>query len=187
MFSDQDTPQGKIQAHDLLLLAVERYFAQATVSDGSSVHKTLLPPIYLQRPGHSLTIVGFERRSDSYCNLVVLDPVYATSPAMHKLIGRKNIKSGRPEVMHAYRRGPAHLRKFAAFEILMSVSSHLLYCSHLTKADSQLHHHYSPLGMYEDSHPFRSASRLTHRYPDAIYPHISEHICITRCSCAIIR
>ncbi|XPS99270.1 hypothetical protein M3J09_008449 [Ascochyta lentis] len=118
MFSDQDTPDGKIQAHDSLLLAVERYFAQAAVSDGSSVRKTRLPPIYLQRPGHSLTIVGFERRSDSYCNLVVLDPVYATSPAMHKLIGRKNIKSSRPEVMHAYRRGPAHLRKFAAFEIL---------------------------------------------------------------------
>lgn len=119
MFSDQGTPQGKIQAHDLLLLAVERYFTQAAVNDGSSVHKTLLPPIYLQRPGHSITIVGFERRSDSYCNLVVLDPVYATSPAMHKLIGRRNIKSARPEIMHAYRRGPAHLRKFAAFEILV--------------------------------------------------------------------
>ncbi|UPX12498.1 uncharacterized protein EKO05_0003043 [Ascochyta rabiei] len=118
MFSDQDTPHGKVQAHDSLLLAVERYFTQAAVSDGSNVHKTLLPPIYLQRPGHSLTIVGFERRSESYCNLVVLDPVYATSPAMHKLIGRKNIKSSRPEVMHAYRRGPAHLKKFAAFEIL---------------------------------------------------------------------
>ena len=119
MFSDQDTPHGKVQAHDLLLHAVERYFVQAAMDDGSRVHKTLLPPIYLQRPGHSITIVGFERRSDSYCNLVVLDPVYATSPAMHKLIGRKNIKSARPEVMHAYRRGPAHLRKFAAFEILL--------------------------------------------------------------------
>ena len=119
IFSDQKLPHGKVQAHESLLLAVERYFAQAAVNDGSSVHKTLLPPIYLQRPGHSVTIVGFERRSESYCNLVVLDPVYATSPAMHKLIGRKNIKSSRPEVMHAYRRGPAHLRKFAAFEILM--------------------------------------------------------------------
>src|SRR5690349_12411452 len=121
MFSDQDTSKGRIQAHDSLLLAVERYFTQAAVSDGSSVHKTLLPPIYLQRPGHSITIVGFERRSDNCCNLVVLDPVYVTSPAMHKLIGRKNIKSARPEVLHAYRRGPSHLRKFAAFEILMSV------------------------------------------------------------------
>ncbi|KAJ4339457.1 hypothetical protein N0V87_003155 [Didymella glomerata] len=127
MFSDQKPPHGRLQAHDLLLLAVERYFAQAAVSDGSSVHKTLLPPIYLQRPGHSITIVGFERRSESYCNLVVLDPVYATSPAMHKLIGRKNIKSSRPEVMHAYRRGPAHLRKFAAFEILMLTATPPLF------------------------------------------------------------
>ncbi|KAF2999216.1 hypothetical protein E8E13_001127 [Curvularia kusanoi] len=127
MFSDQDTSHGKVQAHDLLLLAVERYFAQAAVSDGSSVHKTLLPPIYLQRPGHSITVVGFERRSDSYCNLVVLDPVYSTSPAMHKLIGRKNIRSARPEVMHAYRRGPSHLRKFAAFEILMLTATPPLF------------------------------------------------------------
>ncbi|KAJ4310428.1 hypothetical protein N0V94_008455 [Neodidymelliopsis sp. IMI 364377] len=127
MFSDQDTPHGKVQAHDLLLLAAERYFARAAVDDGSSVHKTLLPPIYLQRPGHSLTIVGFERRSDNYCNLVVLDPVYATSPAMHKLIGRKNIKSARPEVMHAYRRGPAHLRKFAAFELLILTATPPLF------------------------------------------------------------
>ncbi|KAJ4988714.1 peptidase family C78 [Stagonosporopsis vannaccii] len=127
MFTDQDTPQGKAQAHELLLLAVERYFVQAAISDGSNVHKTLLPPIYLQRPGHSITIVGFERRSDSYCNLVVLDPVYATSPAMHKLIGRKNIKSARPEVMHAYRRGPTHLRKFAAFEILILTATPPLF------------------------------------------------------------
>ncbi|OSS45394.1 hypothetical protein B5807_10225 [Epicoccum nigrum] len=127
MFSDQDTSKGRIQAHDSLLLAVERYFTQAAVSDGSSVHKTLLPPIYLQRPGHSITIVGFERRSDNYCNLVVLDPVYVTSPAMHKLIGRKNIKSARPEVLHAYRRGPSHLRKFAAFEILMLTATPPLF------------------------------------------------------------
>ncbi|KAF3046170.1 hypothetical protein E8E11_004006 [Didymella keratinophila] len=127
MFSDTKLPHGKVHAHDHLLLAVERYFAQAAVSDGSGVHKTLLPPIYLQRPGHSLTIVGFERRSESYCNLVVLDPVYATSPAMHKLIGRKNIKSSRPEVMHAYRRGPAHLRKFAAFEILILTATPPLF------------------------------------------------------------
>lgn len=114
-----DIKERKINAHELLLDAIERYFAQAAVEDGSNVYKTLLPPIYLQQPGHSLTIVGFERRRDGACNLVVFDPTYSTSPAMHKLLGRKNIRTARPEVLHAYRRGRHVLRKHAAFEILM--------------------------------------------------------------------
>lgn len=116
-----DNKEHKIEAHVTLLNAIECYFAQAAVKDGSNVYKTLLPPIYLQQPGHSITIIGFERRRDGICNLVVLDPMYSSSPAMHKLLGRKNIHSARPEVLHAYRRGPRQLRKHAAFEILMSV------------------------------------------------------------------
>jgi hypothetical protein len=106
-------------AHELLLAAMERYFSRAAASDGSKVYKTLLPPIYLQQPGHSLTIVGFERRYDGTCNLVVFDPMYNTSPAMHKLVGRKNIRTARPEVMYAYRRSAEKLKKHAAYEILM--------------------------------------------------------------------
>jgi hypothetical protein len=117
MFSD--LKDRKIDAHEILLDAVERYFAQAAVKDGSNVFKTLLPPIYLQQPGHSLTIIGFERRRDGACNLVVFDPMYSTSPAMHKLLGRKNIRTHRAEVLHAYRRGTAQLRKHGMFEILM--------------------------------------------------------------------
>ncbi|KAF1851065.1 DUF1671-domain-containing protein [Cucurbitaria berberidis CBS 394.84] len=117
MFSDDK--DRKKEAHELLLAAIERYFAQAAVSDGSNIYKTLLPPIYLQQPGHSLTIVGFERRRDGYCNLMIFDPVYSTSPAMQKLVGRKNIQTARPEVLHAYRRGTRQLKKHAAFEVLM--------------------------------------------------------------------
>jgi hypothetical protein len=117
MFSDNR--DGSVEAHDSLFAAIQTYFAQAAVSDGSNVYKTLLPPIYLQQPGHSITIVGFERRRDGRCNLMVFDPMYSTSPAMHKLIGRKDIKSPRPEVLYAYRRMAKQLRKHAAFEILM--------------------------------------------------------------------
>lgn len=115
-----DSADGETEAHEQLLLAVESYFAQAAVSiDGSNVYKTLLPPIYLQQPGHSLTIVGFERRKDGSCNLMTFDPMYHTSPAMHRLIGRKNIRTHRPEVMAAYRRGGRQLRKHDSFEVLM--------------------------------------------------------------------
>ena len=115
-----DSPDGQIEAHEQLLYAVESYFAQAAVKgDGSSVSKTLLPPIYLQQPGHSITIIGFERRKDGSCNLIVFDPMYHTSPAMHGLIGRKNIRTHRPEVLQAYRRGAKQLGKHASFEALM--------------------------------------------------------------------
>ncbi|KAF2750451.1 DUF1671-domain-containing protein [Sporormia fimetaria CBS 119925] len=115
-----DSPDGQIEAHEQLLYAVESYFSQAAVSeDGTNVLKTLLPPIYLQQPGHSVTIVGFERRKDGASNLVVFDPMYHTSPAMHALIGRKNIRTHRPEVLQAYRRGSRQLGKHAAFEALM--------------------------------------------------------------------
>jgi hypothetical protein len=114
-----DAKERKVEAHEILLDAVEHYFAQAAVKDGSNVYKTLLPPIYLQQPGHSITIIGFERRCDGSCNLIVFDPMYSTSPAMHKLLGRKNIRTARPEVLHAYRRSSRQLKKHAAFEVLM--------------------------------------------------------------------
>ncbi|KAF2272286.1 DUF1671-domain-containing protein [Westerdykella ornata] len=115
-----DSPDGHIEAHEQLLYAIESYFKQAPVrSDGSNVCKTLLPPIYLQQPGHSVTIIGFERRKDGSTNLVVFDPMYQTSPAMHALLGRRNIKTPRPEVLQAYRRGTRQLGKHAAFECLM--------------------------------------------------------------------
>ncbi|KAF2680168.1 DUF1671-domain-containing protein [Lentithecium fluviatile CBS 122367] len=117
MFSD--SPDGSFEAHEQLLAAVERYFAQAAASDGSNVYKTLLPPIYLQEPGHSLTIIGFERRRDGACNLLVFDPMYNTCPAMYKLIGRKNIRTARPEVLYSYRRVAKQLKRHAAFEVLM--------------------------------------------------------------------
>lgn len=116
-----DSSDGQTEAHEKLFVAVERYFQQAAIPDGSNVYKTLLPPIYLQQPGHSLTIVGFERRKDGSCNLMTFDPMFHTSPSMYRLIGRKNIRTHRPEVMHAYRKTARQLRKHAAFEILMYV------------------------------------------------------------------
>ncbi|CAI6333783.1 unnamed protein product [Periconia digitata] len=122
-----DSKDGATEAHEALLTAVETYFAQTPISDGSNVNKTLLPPIFLQQPGHSMSIIGFERRHDGSRNLIVFDPMYQTSPAMHRLIGRKNIKTARPEVMWAYRRAAKQLSKHAAFEILLLSANPPLY------------------------------------------------------------
>ncbi|KAF2811234.1 DUF1671-domain-containing protein [Mytilinidion resinicola] len=115
-----DSPDGRLMAHEQLFNAVEKYFQKAAIPDDrSNVFKTLLPPIYLQQPGHSLTIVGFERRKDGSCNLIIFDPMFHTSPSMHRLKGRRNIRTPRPEVLHAYRRGARQLKMYAGFEILM--------------------------------------------------------------------
>lgn len=114
-----DSPDGQLQAHEQLFLGVEKYFQQAAIEDGSNVYKTLLPPIYMQQPGHSLSIIGFERRKDGTCNLICFDPMFHTSPSMHRLRGRKHLRSSRPEVMQAYRRTARQLRRHAAFEVLM--------------------------------------------------------------------
>ncbi|KAF1942083.1 DUF1671-domain-containing protein [Clathrospora elynae] len=122
-----DNKERGIKAHDLLLAAMERYFARAAVSDGSNVYKTLLPPVYLQQHGHSITIIGFERHRDGSCNLIVFDPSYSTSPAMHMLVGRKNIRTARTEVLAAYRRDARRLKNHAAFEILMLMATPPLF------------------------------------------------------------
>jgi hypothetical protein len=89
---------------------------------GSSdrITRTLLPPIYLQQPGHSLTIVGFERYVNGVCAIIVLDPMYLTAKAMHQLVdaGPRNIRRYKEGVMDVYRRGDERLEKHLDFEIL---------------------------------------------------------------------
>lgn len=106
-------------AYQQLLTAVEIYFAQgATVDDDGKVHKTLLPPLYMQQPGHSLTIVGFERYKDGSANLIVFDPSYKPSPAVQALIGQKHITKPRSEILRAFRKGHDQLHRKEAIEIL---------------------------------------------------------------------
>jgi hypothetical protein len=85
------------------------------------INRTSLPPIYFQQPGHSLTIVGFERRIDGSCNLLVLDPMYHTSRAMEQLLeaGPRRIRRARLEVMSIYRRGAKRMAKHDDLEILL--------------------------------------------------------------------
>lgn len=116
VFSDK--PNGP-QAYEQLLSAVEQYFEPAVRDADFKVHKTLLPPIYLQQPGHSLTIVGLEKRRDGTSNLLAFDPTFRTSPSMNALVGRSSIRTARPEVLGAYRRGQAQLRRHRDFEVLM--------------------------------------------------------------------
>ncbi|KAJ9211534.1 hypothetical protein DTO166G4_6814 [Paecilomyces variotii] len=110
----------QLRAYDALLINVAEYFRQGVSLEGNDkVLKTDLPPIYLQHPGHSLTIIGFEVREDGTANLLVFDPMFRTSPAIQRLIGTSVRPSANPaRLMRAYRRGTSYLRKFKAFETL---------------------------------------------------------------------
>ncbi|KAF2766789.1 hypothetical protein EJ03DRAFT_168378 [Teratosphaeria nubilosa] len=71
-----------------LLDHVEAYFLSGAEGDhiiGTS-HVTKLAPIYFQRKGHSMTIVGIERKDDGSRNLMVFDPSFETSQSVKNLI-----------------------------------------------------------------------------------------------------
>lgn len=114
----------ELPTHERLLEAVERYFLASCPSPTSShkVFRTSLPPIYFQHPGHSMTIVGFERRNNGSCNLLVLDPMFKPSPGVSRFIGVQFRTAAPEKLLKAYRRGSSYLRKYSTFEILKLAS-----------------------------------------------------------------
>ncbi|KAI9837588.1 MAG: hypothetical protein M1819_007239 [Sarea resinae] len=111
---------GPQRAYDQLLVAVERYFVSFKTQPDTKVNKTLLPPIYFQTPGHSLTIVGIEQRKNDTSNLLVFDPVFKTATTTARLIGTK-VKRINPErLLRPYRRGSTQLGRHKELEMLMS-------------------------------------------------------------------
>ncbi len=88
----------------------------------------------MQTTGHSLTIVGYERRKDGSSNLLVFDPMFKPSPAFMRLVDgndgggggmlgklQKPIPTRAPpeELLRAYRRGTNYLKRYGAFEMLL--------------------------------------------------------------------
>ena len=68
--------------------------------------------------GHSLTIVGVEKRTDGSRNLLVFDPMFKVAPALTKLIGKAVRHRPSGQLLKAYRRTNTYLRRYSAFEIL---------------------------------------------------------------------
>jgi hypothetical protein len=74
-----------VNAFSSLLDYVEEHFrtsSDTTTVMGTKIRRTTMPPMYLQRPRHSLTIVGIELHTNGQRNLLVLDPGYRPSPRM---------------------------------------------------------------------------------------------------------
>ncbi|KAH6891990.1 peptidase family C78-domain-containing protein [Thelonectria olida] len=114
----KDKERSKARAN--FLGAIEQYFQSGVVDVEDRVHLTSLPPIYLQHPGHSLTIVGLERQVDGEVNLLVFDPSFRDSVKINQLVGKvfRHRTSKVDEAVQPYRRGSHYLRKYNAFEVL---------------------------------------------------------------------
>lgn len=65
-----------------------------------------------------MTIVGFEIRDNGSANLLVFDPMFKTSPAIHRLIGTSAKSTHPARLLKAYRRGTSDLQKYKLFELL---------------------------------------------------------------------
>lgn len=65
-----------------------------------------------------MTIIGFEIRDNGSANLLVFDPMFRTSPAMHRLIGTPTKSNNPARLLKAYRRGTSYLQKYRLFELL---------------------------------------------------------------------
>lgn len=104
-----------------LLDHVEAYFMSGL--DDAQVHETSyttrLPPIYLQRFGHSMTIVGLERLVDGSRNLLVFDSSFATSTPMQKLAADRPVHCTPESLLRPYRRSELSLTRWEEFEIIV--------------------------------------------------------------------
>ena len=103
----------------LLTEEVERYFVNGTTSFDPKVRLTSLPPLYFQHPGHSMTIVGFEKRRDGSKNLIVFDPMFHDAVNVSKFVGQDVVACKNPgDLLKAYRRDGKYLRRYSEFELL---------------------------------------------------------------------
>ncbi|GAB7357242.1 hypothetical protein MBLNU459_g8221t2 [Dothideomycetes sp. NU459] len=115
-------------AYESILNHIEAYFDSGYFNAGNKVCSTKLPPIYLQQPGHSLTIVGLERHKNGSRYLLVLDPSFGPSHGVQQLAMTKKLPSSwndstAQKLLKPYRRGRTQLSKYAEFETLEIVAS----------------------------------------------------------------
>lgn len=113
----KDQRPGNAEAR--LLQHVEQYFQQSNFDPADKVRCTRLPPIYFQHRGHSLTIVGYEKKKNGTQELLVFDPMFRDSDAVVRLAGSHKPSTGHPEnMLKLYRRGNRYLKRFQEFEVL---------------------------------------------------------------------
>lgn len=114
---------GKDEEHaaEELLDYVEAYFMgaiDAAQKHGTS-YITQLSPIYFQRRGHSMVIVGLERKTDGSRNLLVFDSSFETAAPMKRLADGRRAYAKVEDLLKPYRRTDSQLSHFKEFELVL--------------------------------------------------------------------
>lgn len=114
---------GKDEDHaaEELLDYVEAYFMGAidVAQKHGTSYITGLSPIYFQRRGHSMTIVGLERRTDGSRNLLVFDSSFETSVPMKRLVDGRKAYAKIDDILRPYRRPDSQLSRYTEFELVL--------------------------------------------------------------------
>jgi zinc finger-containing ubiquitin peptidase 1 len=87
----------------------------------TKVHQTQLPPIFLQRPNHSLSIVGLEKLQSGKRRLLVFDPAWRSPSALREKSEEEMAKLTGWQAKLAlaqYQKRERYLRKYRRFEAL---------------------------------------------------------------------
>lgn len=115
---------GKRAPKDLLDF-VALYFSSSndpSTDTKSKLRQTRKPPLYLQRPGHSFTIVGIEVSTDHQRRLLAFDPAWAPPTAMRAVSPLSDSTAAsflsRKWILQQYRKPYRYLRRFGAFETI---------------------------------------------------------------------
>lgn len=104
-----------------LLDHIEAYFISGAenAERNRSSYITNLPPIYFQRFGHSLTIVGIERLVDGSRNLLMFDSSFAVSAPMKRLTTQRQVHTSSESLLRPYRKSDLSLTRWDEFEIIV--------------------------------------------------------------------
>lgn len=110
---------GKEAWHHLLD-AVEAYYSTPVPSSARlGLHMTKRPPIFLQRPKHSITIVGIERLRSGKRALLAFDPAYFPPGVMRDPSSDLKFNVWRAKyVLAQYRKTERYLKRYNQFETL---------------------------------------------------------------------
>ncbi|KAK0309738.1 hypothetical protein LTR01_003935 [Friedmanniomyces endolithicus] len=115
--------------HELAAVAlldhIEAYFIGGleNADRRGTSHVTQLAPVYFQRLGHSMTIVGLQRNRDGSRELLVFDPSFETSVAMRTLLSGKRSRAQLENLLKPYRRSDQSLARWEEFEIVVPRSA----------------------------------------------------------------
>lgn len=104
-----------------LLDCVEKYFRDSIPEEAHhGIRKTTRPPLFLQRPAHSITIVGIERLRSGKRRLLTFDPQWQPPTAMqHQLAPSECTGWSGQALLWRYRKSTRYLRRYQDFEVLM--------------------------------------------------------------------